>query len=89
MDDHPLFFCSAHRFLATSAACFGDSVRFAPLQGWLTRVWQVGVALLGAAVVLLAWLQPRARPVPASAEFELVMEPTRKHTPDLPRAQAV
>jgi hypothetical protein len=61
----------------------------APLQGWLTRVWQLGLACLGAAVLALTWLQPRARPVPASADFELVMEPTRKHTPDLPRAQAV
>ncbi|CAL8469828.1 g9370 [Coccomyxa elongata] len=57
-------------------------------KGWVTRVWQLAVVLLGALVVGLAWLQPRARPMPAGADFELVMEPTQKHTPDLPRTQA-
>lgn len=64
---------------------YSESFHAGPLQGWVTRVWQLAVVLLGGLVVVLAWLQPRARLMPAGADFELVMEPTRRHTPDLPR----
>ena len=54
-----------------------------PAQGVLSWLWQAGVLLLGAALLLLAALQMQPKlPTSTRPDFELVMEPgTRKHMP--------
>ena len=55
-----------------------------PAQGVLSWLWQAGVVLLAAALLLLALLQLQPKlPTSTRPEFELSMEPTagRKHAP--------
>jgi hypothetical protein len=55
------------------------------LQEWLSRLWQVGVALLGFAALALYWITPAFQKSATVPEFELVMEHTHKRTPDQQR----
>ena len=52
------------------------------LQGWLSRLWQIGVIVAGAAVVALAIVTPHREGAYSAPDFEMVMEGRSKNTPE-------
>ena len=52
------------------------------LQGWLSRLWQIGTVVMGAAVVALAVLKHKHEGAHSGPESELMMEGRSKRTPE-------
>lgn len=52
------------------------------LQGWLSRLWQIGVIVAGAAVLALGVVTPHREGAYSAPTFEMVKEGRSKNTPE-------